>query len=587
VAVAAAVSLTPVGAFLVLAGPRFTRGLDGGDLVVLLLAIAAATLLVSPTRDVVTRVLDRYLYRTPASVGTTLREASNTLTRVLDLDPLLQFVGQQVSASTEAEGVAIYVEAQDELRLAAERVRAAGPEFAAPSTLPGPLRRALVTCGDCVVTDEVVRRSDTAESRQLHGALQQLHWALLLPLVSARKVIGAIAVGPKLSGDPFYPHDLDLLMTLANQAGIAVKNAQLYTEVVVANEHLQNIVSTIESGVVAVDRAGRVSMFNPAAERLTGIPARAVQGHPLQDLPPALAEPLRAAAAEGQARAGWELALPGEGAARSIMGATAPLRDPAGGMLGAVTVLSDLTAVKALEGERRRAERLAQFEVLAASIAHEIKNPLVAIKTFAQLLTRKVQGERFVDEFGRVVTREIGRMERLVDRLRMLARPSDRPRQVLDLRRPVREAVEFLQPAFEEKRIALAVEVPPQAVLVEGDASELEALVVNLLLNAHEVTPPEGVVRIGLQASGQVLCISIDDSGPGIPPEAIDRIFDPFYSTKPRGSGLGLTICAGIAAAHHAKLRASNKPAGGALFTVEFSTATLTAPVGGGASTPA
>ncbi|MGH7392648.1 MAG: sensor histidine kinase, partial [Candidatus Rokuibacteriota bacterium] len=239
-------------------------------------------------------------------------------------------------------------------------------------------------------------------------------------------------------------------------------------------------------------------------------------------------------------------------------------------VLGAVAVFSDLTPVKELEAERRRVERLAYFEILASSIAHEIKNPLVAIKTFAQLIPRRHTDEEFVDEFSRVVTREIGRMERLVERLRTLARPSDRPKQRVDLGGPLGDAVEFLRPVFDEKRIALTVSLgePPRAVI--GDAGELESLFLNLLMNAFEATPPGGTVAVHLAAGSGQFLVTVADSGPGIPPELVDHVFDPFITTKPRGSGLGLTICAGIAAAHRAKLRAANRPAGGALFTVEF-----------------
>jgi two-component system sensor histidine kinase AtoS len=237
-------------------------------------------------------------------------------------------------------------------------------------------------------------------------------------------------------------------------------------------------------------------------------------------------------------------------------------------------VFSDLTPFKQLESERRRAERLAYFEVLASSLAHEIKNPLVAIKTFAQLIPRRHKDERFVEEFSRVVTREIGRMERLVDRLRTLARPSDRPKVPLDIREPLGQAVEFLRPAFDEKRIALAAACGDEPRTIIGDSHELEALFVNLLMNAYEATPPGGRVSVELAVSGGTTVVHVADSGPGIPPEMIEHIFDPFITSKPRGSGLGLTISAGIAAAHHAKLLGTNLPGGGALFKVEFPLAT-------------
>ncbi len=393
---------------------------------------------------------------------------------------------------------------------------------------------------------------------------------LVVPLICEEKILGAIAVGPKLSGDPYYPHDLDLLMTLANQAGIAIKNAQLYTEVVLANEYITNIVATIESGVVAVHPGGRVTMFNRAAEQLTGLPAGDVTGRRLDALPAVLAGLLRRTLETGHGHTEPEIELQADGALRPVICTTSPLRDPAGAILGAVAVFSDLTAVKELEAERRRAEQLAYLQLMASSLAHEIKNPLVAVKTFIQLLPRRAGDERFMEEFSRIVTREIGRMERLVDRLRVLSRPSEGPRQPVAVQAPLAEAVEFLQPAFEQKRVALAVHAGSEPRRVLGDHSELEQLFINLLMNALEATPAEGRVEVTVTGSDDQVVVTIADSGPGIPPELLPRVFDPFVTTKPRGSGLGLAISAGIARGHRAKLQASNRAAGGAVFTLEF-----------------
>ena len=253
---------------------------------------------------------------------------------------------------------------------------------------------------------------------------------------------------------------------------------------------------------------------------------------------------------------------------------TSPLRDPRGAILGAVAVFSDLTPLKELEPERQRVERLAYFEVLASSIAHEIKNPVVAIKTFTQLIPRRLHDHAFLENFSRVVSREIERMERLVERFRRLSRPASPTQHRLDVRQPLSEAVEFLKPAFEEKGLTLRVTPTPVACFVLGDEGELESLFINLLMNAHEATPRGGSVELELTASERAVVVEVADSGPGIPPERLRQLFDPFFTTKARGSGLGLTISAGIAARHRAKLRASNRPAGGALFTVEFPAAT-------------
>jgi PAS domain S-box-containing protein len=432
----------------------------------------------------------------------------------------------------------------------------------------------LAALSDAFLFDDMTRDTQSREDIEAFQILKQLNWALLLPLISDDVVIGAIVIGPKLSGDPFYPQDLDLLMTLANQAGIAVKNAQLYGQVVLANEYIENIVATIDSGVVAVNAVGHITMFNRAAELLTGMTPEQARGAPVTVLPACLSETLLTAMRERTKQTLPEIELPDGTVTRPVICTTSPLRDPAGVVLGAVAVFSDLTPLKELEHQRRRAERLAYFELLASAIAHEIKNPLVAIKTFAQLVPRRRDNAAFLENFGRVVTREIGRMERLVERLRTLSRPANRARHPLDVRVPITETLEFLQPSFEQKRIAVRVDLGDQPTLVSGDDGELGELFLNLLMNAQEATPEDGHLTVDVTATESQVTVTLTDSGPGVPAELLERIFEPFVTTKQQGSGLGLAICVGITEAHDAKLRVANLPMGGARFAVEFPIAT-------------
>jgi signal transduction histidine kinase len=171
-------------------------------------------------------------------------------------------------------------------------------------------------------------------------------------------------------------------------------------------------------------------------------------------------------------------------------------------------------------------------------------------------------------------------MERLLERLRTLSRPSDRPRQPLDLRLAVAETVETMRAAFEGKSIVVTVATPQTAALIRGDHAELGQLFLNLLMNAHEATPPGGTLRVELAVTETHAIVAIRDTGPGVPAGLLDRVFEPFFSTKDRGSGLGLAICAAIAQTHDAKLKVANAPAGGAVFTIEFPLAVgVSAPV--------
>ena len=589
-ALALAVSLVPVGGLLVLAWPRLSEHLSGSELAALIAAIAIVGVLIPLTRDVAGRLLDRYVYRTRVNYQRTLREASEALTRVLDLKVLLQFVNHTVATSTNSEGAAVYLEngakngaeGESPFRRAIATKRHAQSHFDTPEEAPQEIIATLTRTKDLLLTDEIEHERPTIERERLHQALSRLNWALVLPLVSEAHVIGAIVVGPKLAGDPFYPQDLDLLMTLANQAGVAVKNAQLYAQVLLANEHLNNIVSTIESGVVAVDATGQITLFNPAAQQLTGLAVERVRFQPLSVLPACVADMLRDTVAEGSARTEPEAQLSDGTMMRPIICTTSPLHDQGGAVLGAVAVFSDLTPLKALEVERRRAERLAYFEMLASGIAHEIKNPLVAVKAFSQLMPRRRGDDRFVAEYERVVNHEIAKMERLLDRLRTLSRPGERPHHPIDLRAPIGDAIEAMRPVFAEKNIALTAPTGDGPCMVLADPSELEQLFQNLLMNAHEATPPEGSVRVTVTPTADRVIVAVVDTGPGVPLELLERVFDPFFSTKERGTGLGLAICASIAQTHGARLTATNQEAGGAVFTVDFPlavTATLRVPV--------
>jgi two-component system, NtrC family, sensor kinase len=523
------------------------------------------------------RLLDRYVYRTQANYQRTVREASEMLTRVLHLKALLGFITTTVVRSTAAEGVALYLREEQGgvFRCAFFEKGRGGAPFEAPVQAHAEVIAALEAAQEPVLADEVVRERDL-NVVALHDLLARANWSLVLPILSEDTLIAMIAVGPKLSGDAFYQHDLDLLMTLANQAGVAIKNAQLYAAVVVANEYIENIAATIESGVIAIDAAGRVAMFNRAAEQLTGLAAETTKGGAAAVLPACLAEPLLATVGDGQARTQPEVELstaapaPEGPASRPVICTISPVRDPVGAVLGAVAVVSDLTPLKELEVERRRAEQLAYFQALASGIAHEIKNPLVAIKTFWQLLPRRRGDARFLEEFGRIATRESDRIQRLVDRLRTLSRPAGGPRHPIDVRLPLGDVLELARPTLEEKNLVLTATLGAEPSVVLGNHPELEQLFLNLLLNAHEMTPGGGTVSLDVTRTDTHVAVTVADSGPGIPPELLERVFEPFFTTKARGSGLGLAISAGIAQAHGARLRAANRSAGGAIFTVEF-----------------
>jgi PAS domain S-box-containing protein len=563
--------LIPVGTIVLIMWPRLAERLEIGERLLLIGSVIGVGLFSPFAHNVATRLLDRYVYRTHTSYQRTVREASAVLTCVLNLSELLGVLTRTLRTTIAPEGIAIYAADSDGLRRVATERPPMAASFESPDIVPLDIAMALARTRDAIALDHSGSNGNSSDPRNdVLCCLRLLNWSVVLPLYAENALVGAIAVGPKLARDPFYREDLNLLMTLANQAGVALKNAQRYEDVVVAHESVARIVASISSGVVAVNRAGQITLFNEKAAELTGLSSNDVHRRSVQLLPIALSGALTAAIEKGEVLDLPEIDLPHQATIRPIILTSSPIVDGGGTVLGAVAVFSDLTPLKELETERRKAEKLAYFQMLASGVAHEIRNPLCGIKTFAQLLPRRQDDREFVEEFGRISALEIRRIEGLLDRLRTLGRPTERPHVELDLRAPIAEAVALMQPTFAEKGIRMRVGVPDTPISVIGDHDGLKQLTLNLLMNAYEATPRDGSVMAEIRQESDDAVLKVTDTGDGIPRELLNRIFEPFVTTKPRGTGLGLAISASMASMHGGTLRAANVGAGGAEFTLSL-----------------
>jgi two-component system sensor histidine kinase HydH len=234
------------------------------------------------------------------------------------------------------------------------------------------------------------------------------------------------------------------------------------------------------------------------------------------------------------------------------------------------------------ERDLLRAEQLAAVGQLAAGIAHEVRNPLTGIKCLVEGALRPLKPAPLVAEDLRLIRQEIVRIERTVQGLLDFARTPPPDRRYQDLRALVAEAVGVARGRAEAKPVALRVTPSPEPAPAAVDHDQMLSLLTNLLFNAIDAAPPGGTVgvRVG-PAAGGILVVEVTDTGLGIDPVVADRLFTPFATTKPTGTGLGLTIARRVARDHGGTLTAANLPEGGARFT-------LSLPAGGGpdAETP-
>jgi len=555
---------------------RFVTG-DRADNISLAAAVAIAVVtavLFQPLNTSLQNLLNRYLYRRRYDFQRTVRDTSRHLSTILDPSELLRFLVNSIEGILKVERACVYLRSDtgDTLSIVAASGQWAldrSPSLSEQNALPAFLRRERRAC----VRDDVVSSGDRV-ALAAKRELRQLDGEAAIPLVEDKGVSGFLLVGPKLSGDPYFTEDLDLVSTLVNQATIALKNAQLYRQVVIANEYIENILSTMESGVIAVEADGTVALFNSAAEEMTHLSATSLKGKSLDLLPASLADALRQAAG-GEAQTQIEMVINDlDGQLVPIISSSSTLKDRSGALLGAVAVFSNLSRVKELEREKHRAERLASIGALASGIAHEIKNPLVAIKTFAELLPERFSDEEFHTDFAKVVVREIDRIDALVARLRGLT-PTVQRMVALDVTVPIQETLALLRAQLEQTHIVAATSLQSPLPLVAGNVDQLKQLFLNVFVNAIEAMSSGGRIDIRVLAQralgSEVVIVEIEDTGGGIPPSVVSKLFDPFVTTKERGSGLGLSICRGIADAHRATIYATNSASGrGAVVVVEF-----------------
>jgi len=533
-----------------------------------------------PLKSWVQRSFNRYVYREKYDFQRTLRDSSRQLSSTLDLESLLQYLSVTIEGTFRAEAVIVYLRDVQTKGYVA-RQRPGDIDWRRAASTPGISNESAIVRfmrqerRPLVHEDAIRETSDTL----IKAAAQELRAAggdVAFPLMDERSLAGMLVVGPKRSGDPYFAEDVDLLSTLVSQAAVAMKNAYLYREVVLVNEYVDNILSTMDSGVVAVDASGHISLSNPAAERLTGMTLKMRRQASYSDLPLALAEPLRDTLTEGKAYSQLETSIhTRDGLILPLVYSTAPLQDKDGSTHGALIVFSDLSRLKELELEKQRAERLASFGSLASGVAHEIKNPLVAIRTFAELLPERFADVDFRDDFSKVVVREIDRIDNLVARLRGIASAPQHQTRSVDVRQPISETLKLLRGQLEQSRTTVRYSIEDDAPFVTIEDSQLKQLFLNIFQNALEAMGSGGEISIRIartQSAGPSwILIEISDTGPGMSESVRGHVFEPFFTTKPTGSGLGLAICRSIVDAHRGSIRAEdNRVPPGTTIVVEL-----------------
>jgi PAS domain S-box-containing protein len=360
-----------------------------------------------------------------------------------------------------------------------------------------------------------------------------------------------------------------------------------FQELADLKSYTDSVLASLTTGVVTVDLEGRVVTINPEAELLTGFFAGEVAGRyctAVFSFTPGLGEIFMETLTSRSPIPSVPLTLKRRnGSAVPVELSTAPLKGADGKDLGVVGTFRDLTLVRELEHQLRRSDRLAALGTLAAGLAHEIKNPLTSLLTFSRHLRRRFDDQQFREKFQNVVPRELERINEIVERLLELSRPVTPSFSPVQLPSLLDRAVELYANEVEAKGIRVSRAYAPDVSHIRADEEALYRALVNLIANALDAMDDGGelTLRVEWDDSADPLLtrrrvlnrrvrIEVEDTGAGISASEADRVFNPFFTTKEGGTGLGLALTHKIIEDHGGVITFQSSPSKGTTFRVSL-----------------
>ena len=583
--------------------------------------ILFATFIFQPIRDWLQEQLDRYFfYKDRYDYRRTLIEFARELGSETNLDEMLRSVGDRLLHTLSIQHVAFF--------LAADGPKSDGDQFSLHMTLgnrkernqkqPQELDLSFLTAdpGKPYLFFERTRHLLDAVSHQwpisVRRTISELDLTYYFPCTVRGRTIAYLALSRTDKGDFLSSDDVELLTTLAGYVSIAVENARLYNslqrkveEYERLKEFSENIVESINVGILAVDLNDCVESWNTQIERLTGIPRDAALGRPLSALFPAeLCEvfdqvrkqtgvhniykfvlPAPPAVAGGNGHGNGHANGHGNGRANGngngkptgpavhiLNLAVAPLVSKDMQQIGRLIIFDDVTDRDELERRLVQADKLSSIGLLAAGVAHEVNTPLAVISTYAQMLAKQISEDEQKSKLLDKIAKQTFRASEIVNSLLSFSRTSPTEFVEVDVSKVIHETLNLVEHQLQKSAIEVKLDAPPALPPVKGNAGKLQQVFLNLFLNARDAMDGGGTLAIHVWSESGFARIDVSDTGQGIAAEHLERIYDPFFTTKAarKGTGLGLSVTYGIVREHGGTIEVESRIGAGSRFRVEL-----------------
>lgn len=378
-----------------------------------------------------------------------------------------------------------------------------------------------------------------------------------VPVWEHGRLRAVLVFNNKIVGIPVSDEELELVFALGSQLAVAVENINLVELISRQRNYLENILSNVSSAVISVDVNGTVVTYNPKAEEILGVSSAEVIGKSINTLPHDIGILIKETIKTGLPIYRKEVRL--TGLDKSVGVSINAVRDSQGDVTGSVMIFTDLAPIKALEEQTRRSDRLDFVNTVAMRSSHELKNCLVSIKTFAQLLPERYQDKQFREDFYLVVNKEVDRLNQVVENLLFFAQTLRLDYASCDIEELIEETADSIEAEGLLEGISIKREFSHTNPLVNIDRDAIKRVMRHLFINSIQAMPKGGAIRIATGNHQGFFELRITDEGIGIPADIIDKIWEPFFTTKTRGIGLGLTIVRKIVDAHGGMITAASE----------------------------
>jgi PAS domain S-box-containing protein len=346
-------------------------------------------------------------------------------------------------------------------------------------------------------------------------------------------------------------------------------------EITSLKAYTDHILASMTNGLITIDLEKKIVTVNEMAERIIGRGKEGIAGFSMEQMmgeQHPLYKILMETLTQKQGISHIEVELKKDGESLWLIAGTSLLIGGEGKIIGALAIFQDITPIKALEEKLRQADRLAALGTLSAGLAHEIKNPLSAIKTFVQLLPQKIGNPSFMEKFNITVPREIDRINHLVEDLLELTRKRVRPLIDLKVDPLIHQVIDLHGEELKRRQIAFQDHLNKMTLPVHGDVETLYRAFSNLIINAIQAMPNGGTLSISskLDSSSSSLEITFRDTGIGMDETTAKNIFNPFFTTKDKGVGLGLALTRKIIEDHRGTIEVVSEKGMGTIFTIHL-----------------